>query len=277
MYGNVKKKRIVVGLKKKPVQMYGIRRTYLTNFWREKGVLTDNTMSFFRSEIWKFRSLLLGGRQFWVGSHVVIRPDANINNDDHEWTRKARIEDFFVHECKGILEVFFLARYFDQKLPRENSRMPLLHESSNMCILNFKPIELSIRRVRQLMYSFMPVPLNPLGDGQRFLVAYELKDSKPRRHLLVPGQPGHCPPFLVAGDVMVVRAGHGGVQNIVAIRHVLAKNSQELPMENNNNILEENDNLVGKVDVSHLTQRLGSLKFEASLQANATLSWHLLI
>ena len=64
---------------------------------------------------------------------------------------------------------------------------------------------------------------------------------------------------------------------MVVIRHVLAKNSQEPPMDNNNNILVENDNLVGKVDVSHLIQRFGSLKFEASLQANATLSWHLLI
>lgn len=246
MHGNGKKKGIVVGLKEKPVQMHDTRRTYLTNFWREKGILTDNTMPFFRNEIWKFRSLLLGGRQFWVRSHVLVRPDTDIDNDDHEWTWKARIEDLFAHECEGILEVFFLARYFDQRLPRENSRMPLLHEMSNMCILNLKPIELSTRPVRQLMYSFIPMPLNPLGDGRRLLVAYELEDPHPRGHLLVPGQPGHCPHFPVAGDVMVVRAGHGGAQNMVAIRHVHAKNSQQPLMDNDCNILQENENLVGR-------------------------------
>jgi hypothetical protein len=69
----------------------------------------------------------------------------------------------------------------------------------------------------------------------------------------------------VAGDVMVVRAGHGIAHNVVAIRHVLAKKSQQSPMDNNYNILQDNENLVGKVDVSHLTQRLESLKFKASL------------
>ena len=68
------------------MQMHDTQRTYLTNFWRGKGVLTENIMSFFRNEIWKFRSLLLGGRQFWVGRHVVVRPDADIDDDDHEWT-----------------------------------------------------------------------------------------------------------------------------------------------------------------------------------------------
>ena len=76
---------------------------------------------------------------------------------------------------------------------------------------------------------------------------------------------------------MVVRAGHGGPQNMVATRHVLAKISQQPPMDNNYIILEENKNLIGKVDVSHLTQGHGSFTFEASLHANATLSWHLLI
>jgi hypothetical protein len=73
------------------------------------------------------------------------------------------------------------------------------------------------------------VILNRLGGGRRFLVAYELKDPKPRRHLLVPRQPGHCPHFFVADDVMVVRTGHGGPHNMVAIRHVLAKYSQQPP------------------------------------------------
>jgi hypothetical protein len=50
---------------------------------------------------------------------VVVRPDADIDNDDHVWTWIAKIEDFFVNDCEGILEVFFLPRYFNQRLPRE--------------------------------------------------------------------------------------------------------------------------------------------------------------
>jgi hypothetical protein len=95
---------------------------------------------------------------------VIVRPDTDIDNDDHVWTWKAKIKDFFVNDCEGILEVFFLARYLDQRLLRENSCMSLLHKMSIMYILNLKPIELSIGPVRQLMYLFMPLPLNPLGD-----------------------------------------------------------------------------------------------------------------
>ena len=84
--------------------------------------------------------------------------------------------------------------------------------------------------------------------GGNFLVAYELEDPKQQRHLLDLGQPGHCPPFPMAGDVIVVRAGHGGTHNMMAIKHVLAKNLQQAPMDNNYNILQENENLVGKVD-----------------------------
>ena len=64
-----------------------------------------------------------------------------MDNDNHEWMWNARIEEFFVYECEGILEVFLLTRYFDQRLPRENSRMSFLHEMSIIRILNLKPIE----------------------------------------------------------------------------------------------------------------------------------------
>ena len=107
-----KRKGIVIGLKEKPMQMHATRRTYLTNFWREKGVLTDNKMSFFINEIWKFRCKLVKGQRFRIGSHVVIRPNEDIGNDDHVWTWEVKIEDFFVHECEGILEVFLLVDIF---------------------------------------------------------------------------------------------------------------------------------------------------------------------
>ena len=76
------------------------------------------------------------------------------------------------------------------------------------------------------MYSFISLPLNSLSDGQQSVLAYELDDLEPRMRLFVPWQPDHCPPFLVAWDVMVVRAGSGGPHNMVAIRNVQAKNLQ---------------------------------------------------
>ena len=104
------------------------------------------------------------------------------------------------------------------------------------------------------------------GGGSR--TAKALACSKTNRPL---------PPFLIAWDVMVVRAGHSGAHNMVAIWHVQAKNPQQPPIENNCIILKENKNLVGKVDVSHLVQRPGSFKCEDSLYTNATLCWHFLI
>lgn len=65
--------------------------------------------------------------------------------------------------------------------------MPVVHELSGMCILNLKPFEPSIRPVGQLMYYFMSLPLNPVSDGRRFVLAYELEDPEPRWHLLVSG------------------------------------------------------------------------------------------
>lgn len=169
------------------------------------------------------------------------------------------------------MDRFFVARYFEQRVSRENSHMPVVHELSGICIINFKLVEFNIRPVGQLMYYFIPLPLNPLSDGRQFVLAYELEDPEPGRHLVLPGQPDHYPLFLVAGDVMMVHAGHGDPHNIVAIRNVQAKNSQQPPIDNNSTIFQENENLVGKVDVNHLTQQPRNFKFEASLHVNATL------
>ena len=91
--------------------MHATKRTYLMNFWREKGELIDNEMTFLNNEIWKFRSLLVRGWQFWIGSHVIVRPDGIIGNDDYVSTWKTKIEDVFMHECKNIWKFFLLVDF----------------------------------------------------------------------------------------------------------------------------------------------------------------------
>lgn len=51
-------------------------------------------------------------------------------------------------------------------------------------------------------------------------MAYELEYTKFRRHMVLAGQRGHCTPFLVAEDVMLVCARCGGPHNMTTIRKV---------------------------------------------------------
>lgn len=60
--------------------------------------------------------------------------------------------------------------------------MPLVHKLTNMHILNFKPVEMCVRPVRQLLYGLMPLPLDCISDGRRFMVTYKLGDPKFQRH-----------------------------------------------------------------------------------------------
>lgn len=57
-------------------------KNLLMNSWKKKYVLKNNRMSFFRNDIWNFRSLLRR-RRFWKGSPVVIRPDKDVSNNEH--------------------------------------------------------------------------------------------------------------------------------------------------------------------------------------------------
>ena len=78
-------------------------KTYMLKYWRQKSVLTDNNAQFFRDDIWKFRSFLLKGREYWIGNlNVVVTPDEEINNGDHRWMWKAKIEEFFILEFEGM-------------------------------------------------------------------------------------------------------------------------------------------------------------------------------
>lgn len=123
--------------------MHAKTKIYLINFWRDKGVLTDNNMSFFKDDIWKFRSMFLKRRQFWIGSFVIVRPDENVGNGKYLEIWKTKIEEFFVPECGGILVIFFAARYFEQRVTKENFHLPVMHELSSMCTLNFILVELN--------------------------------------------------------------------------------------------------------------------------------------
>lgn len=218
-------------------------------------VLTDKNAQFFRDDIWKFRSLLFRGREYWIGSYVVVTPDEENNNGDHQCMWKAKIEEFFIHEFEGMQDVFFRGAYYEQRVTNESSTIPLVHELSGMQILNSKSVETCVRPVSQLLYGFMPLPLDADNGGRRFLVAYELEDPVPRKHLINVGEPGFCPPFPVVGDVIVVRGERGNALNMVAIRKVHDKNSRHAPVEENLGRLQEEEHLVSAVDVSYLRRR----------------------
>ena len=47
-------------------------KTYMLKYWRQKSVLTDNNAQFFRDDIWKFRSFLLKGREYWIGNLIFM-------------------------------------------------------------------------------------------------------------------------------------------------------------------------------------------------------------
>ena len=162
-------------------------------------------------------------------------------------------------------------------MANDSSHIPLMHELTGMCILNCRPVELSIRPVGQLLYCFMPLPLTSRSDVRRFLVVYEPQDPKPRRHLLVAGQSGHCLPFPVAGDVIEAHGGYDGLHDMVGIRNVEDKKPRHAQLENYPANLQKDEDLVDKVDMSHLRQRPGSRNFEVFLHLHATLCWHSLI
>ena len=86
-------------------------------------------------------------------------------------------------------------------------------------------------------------------------MAYELEDPVPKKHLINMGEPSFCPSFPVVGDVIVVRGERDNALNMVAIRKVHDKNSTHAPVEENLGRLQEEEYLVGAVDVSYLRRR----------------------
>ena len=260
------------------VRMDAPTRLYLLQYWRDKGVLIDDTEQFFREDISYVRFVLLDGREYRVGSLVVVKPDVESDNTLHYWVWKAKVLNFFIHEFEGIQEVFFTAKYFEQRVESENSTVPLLHDVTNMQIMNLRPSEVCVRPVHQLMYQFIPMPMHPTSDGRRFVHAYELEDVRPREHLLRTGEPGCCPPYPVVGDVMMMHAEGGEPFLYAVVRRVNAKAVMDVQVEVNVGTVEERDDLVGTVDVCYL-RRHGprSSKYVADVDETERCSWHKLV
>ena len=185
---------------------------------------------------------------------------------------------YFFEKMDSQKDVFFKGAYYEQRVTNERSTIPLVHDLSGMQILNSKAGEMCVRPVSQLLYGFMPLPLDADSGGGRFILAYELEDPAPRKHLVNVGEPCFCPPFPVVGDVIVVRGEHANALNMVAIRKVHDKNTGHAPVEDNVGRLQEEEHLVGVVDVSYLRRRgPRSCKFEAPSQPTTALSWHSLL
>lgn len=136
------------------------------------------------------------------------------------WKQKQKI---FSHEFGGIKEVFFVGKYYKQRVARKNSLMPLIYEVISMHIMNFRLVELYVRPIRQLLYDFMWLPLGPLSDSRRFTVTYEFKDTNPESTWCLRNI--QCLPFPIAGDMMLVRARCGGPHNMATIKRVYENKS----------------------------------------------------
>ncbi|KAG0594924.1 hypothetical protein M758_UG122800 [Ceratodon purpureus] len=225
--------------------------------------------------IHNIRFILLGRREYRVGSLVVVKPDEESNNTMHHWVWKAEIVNFFIQEFEGVQEVFFTAKYFEQRLESENSIVPLTHGVTNMQILNFRPSEVCVRPVHQLMYEFIALPMPHTSDGRRFVHAYEFEDVRPRKHLLRIGEPGCCPPYPVVGDVMMMYAQGAEPFLHAVVRRVNPKVRMEEQVEINAVAVEERDDLVGTVDICYL-RRHGprSSRFTADVDRTERCSWH---
>lgn len=117
--------------------------------------------------------------RYWTGICVVVRLEEVIKNGEYQWMQKIRIEEFFVYGFGGIQEVFFVGRYYEQRLTNESSLVLLMHELTGMHTLSFRAITLYLRSDRQLLFGFMSLPLDLVSDERQILGAYELEDSKP--------------------------------------------------------------------------------------------------
>lgn len=117
----IKSKGICVGWKNGNIKpMSDSIKNYLQRYWRNEGLLNDNTVEEFSSELEKISFVIFNGVHYEVGDHVITRSDAQemhpFKSLDRGLTHKAKITMLFVHEFLGHHRLFFHAKYFKQVL-----------------------------------------------------------------------------------------------------------------------------------------------------------------
>ena len=274
----IKEKGILVGPKRPSIKKMGQETSfYLKQYWRAIGILTDTNSQSFNEELMALRFLIHEGREYRVGNLVLVKPDSS--DVVHRWVWKAKILGFFIHEFQGILKSFFKAAYYDQRVESHESTMPMIDAITDMPILSSQAGQICVRPVEQLMYQFMAIPV-PESRGL-YMVAYELEDPVPRKHLLEAGEPGCCPPYPEVADIMLVKGPSwqlGCCFQYAVVRHVHAKDTSQGIDEYGTHPPKEQDHLVGRVDLSFLLPSgPRSRRFTSKFETEYTCSWHKLV
>ncbi|KAL3677122.1 hypothetical protein R1sor_027070 [Riccia sorocarpa] len=177
-------------------------------FWTKKGVLTATNAGYFRSGIQKIRSVLFEGVLYKVGDCAVVQHD---EADREPWLCK--ITAFFIHSFEGFHELLFAAKWYElvccgtkvEVKPFSDMRV-VLEEPTSFLGDNVRPTS-------QLLHKFFPHPTRTMFSRRPCLVAYEMDDmdSKAKAHLLKPGLPGCCLPWLQQEDIVVAKAQNWSV------------------------------------------------------------------
>lgn len=199
----LKRKGVTVGWKhgNKKGMLKGVK-SYLMGYWKEQGLLTEDTISEFNEEVEKLSFLVHEGTKYKVNDLVVIRPDGfeKIEVQDFGyWTWKGKIVSIFMHEFLGVHEIFFKAEYFEQLPISEGSSEALHSELSHMRILKSKPRQYfgkDTRPVHMLLHKFM---IHPMPSRKDVFIAYELCDLGVRFHLLCENYRSLLPPWPEVG------------------------------------------------------------------------------
>lgn len=180
-----------------------------------------------------------------------------------------------MHEFQGNMKIFFKVTYYDQWVEIHESTMPLVHEITNLQILNTEAGQISIRPMEQLMYQFMAMPI-PQSQGQ-YMEAYEFEDIIPQKHLLEAGEPGCSLPYPKVGNIMLVKDLQwqlGCDFQYGVVRHVQTKDASRDSDVSSFDTPEEQDCLVGHVKLSFiLPSGRPSCKFMNLLETNYSCSW----
>lgn len=150
-----------------------------------------------------YNSVIYKGEVYKVGNDVVVEVDQDHDQPHHtigHW--KAHITSFFSMQYKQNWMLFFGAEYYRQcAVGDENEEYLRIDAITGMSVLEKQRLPFnwdSIRPISSLLHKFYPLVL-PL---EQKLIAYEIKDLKPRSRLLEDGHVGNVPPWLEVNDVV---------------------------------------------------------------------------
>ncbi|KAL3681794.1 hypothetical protein R1sor_024750 [Riccia sorocarpa] len=174
-------------------------------FWTKNGRLTTTNASYFHIGIQIIRSVLFEGVLYKTGDCVVVRHD---EAEREPWLCK--IATFFVHSFIGFHEIFFAAKWYELVCCGAKVKVK---PYSDMKVVLEEPALFpgdNVRPVSQLLHKFFPHPTKTVFSRRSCLVAYEMDDvdSKAKNHLLKPGLPGCCLPWLQKEDIVVAKAAN---------------------------------------------------------------------